>query len=297
MRKRLASYLVKIAETDPNIFFLTGDLGFGVFDEFKEKFPQQYLNVGIAEAGMVTVAAGMASEGKIPVVYSIASFLVPKTFEQLRLLSSYNLSKIICIGAGGGFAYSMSGPSHHSLDDLALALMLPNFNVLAPSGPQSLETCLDYAFSSKTSSYIQIGKFGEPDIDTSKQSFSSEIGVITTGVISNEAWGLVSELRNQGLKIDFLPLYSLSPLPELELMKFAKGKVKVVVIEEMLPPFSLYTLILNFFIHSGFTFDCVRLGPQKKIYNDNVERNSRLKDFGLSVDSFISIIDPSGRVK
>lgn len=295
MRKRLASCLVQMAEADSRIFFLTGDLGFGVFDEFKEKFPKQYLNVGIAEAGMVTVASGMAAEGRIPIVYSIASFLVPKTFEQLRLLSSYNLSKIICIGAGGGFSYSMSGPSHHSLDDLALALMLPNFNVFAPSGPESLEACLNSAISSQVSSYIQIGKFGEPDIDVSKQSFSSEIGVISTGVISNESLGLVSELKNRGLKIDFLPLYSLSPLPELELIKFAKNKVKVVVIEEMLPPFSLYTLIMDFFNHRGFTFDFARIGPRKKVYDDNVERNNRLKDFGLSIDGFMSIIDNSGR--
>ena len=90
MRKALADTLSTLSEKDDRIIFLTGDLGFGVFDEFKNKFPEKYINVGVAESQMVSMSAGLAMEGYKPIVYSIASFLLRRAYEQIKISVCYH---------------------------------------------------------------------------------------------------------------------------------------------------------------------------------------------------------------
>src|SRR5207253_5232671 len=120
MRKALAESLVQLAAQEPRLMFLTGDLGFQMFDEFKERYPGRYVNVGVAEAQLVCCAAGLALEGWRPVIYSIASFATGRAFEQLRVSVAYPGLPVVVIGAGGGYTYASSGVTHHAVEDLAL---------------------------------------------------------------------------------------------------------------------------------------------------------------------------------
>ena len=282
MRPTLAKYLIETASQNNRIIFLTADLGFGVFDEFREKFPNRYINVGIAEAGMVSIAAGLASEGFVPVIYSIASFLLPKTFEQIKLLSVYNENKIIVIGAGGGLSYSMSGPSHHSLDDLALALLIPKMNVFCPSGPDSLRLVLDKSIKSNESSYIQIGKFGEPNYPRLTTSENSKSGFISCGVVANDVYKIHSTLLQNSVAADLLIIDTLRPFNEKELLKFVKGKKTLVVIEESWSCLSLYSMLIELLFLKGIQIKVFRIGPPHEILRDNLERSKRLEQFGLN---------------
>lgn len=290
MRPTLAKYLIETASKNNKIIFLTADLGFGVFDEFREKFPERYINVGIAEAGMVSVAAGLASEGFIPVVYSIASFLLPKTFEQIKLLSVYNENKLIIIGAGGGLSYSMSGPSHHSLDDLALALLIPKINVFCPSGPDSLRLVLDKSLKSNESSYIQIGKFGEPNYPRLTLSENSKTGFISCGVIANDVYKIHCNLLQNGIVADLLIVESLRPFNEMELLKFVEGKKTLIVIEESWSHLSLYSMLVELFFLKDIQIKVIRIGPPHEILRDNLERSKRLEQFGLNYNDIAEII-------
>ena len=290
MRPTLAKYLIEIASQNNKIIFLTADLGFGVFDEFREKFPKRYINVGIAEAGMVSIAAGLASEGFIPVVYSIASFLLPKTFEQIKLLSVYNENKIIVIGAGGGLSYSMSGPSHHSLDDLALALLIPKINVFCPSGPDSLRLALDESLKSNESSYIQIGKFGEPNYPRLTISENSKFGIISCGVIANDVYKIHSTLLQNNVTVDLLIIGVLRPLNEKELLKFIEGKKSLIIIEESWSHLSLYSMLIELLFLKDIQIKVFRIGPPHEILRDNLERSNRLEQFGLSYKDVVEII-------
>jgi transketolase len=101
MRRALNEFLLEEVSVNSKIVFLTGDLGFGIFDEFQNKFPGNYINAGIAESNMVAVACGLASEGFNPIVYSIASFMTARPYEFIQVLSSYNNLPITIIGAGG----------------------------------------------------------------------------------------------------------------------------------------------------------------------------------------------------
>lgn len=285
MRRKLAQTLVDFADKDPNVVFITADLGYGVFDEFKDKFPDRYLNVGIAEAGMVTLAAGLASEGWKPYVYSIASFLLPKTYEQIRLLLAHNGNKVVVIGAGGGFAYSMSGPSHHALDDLSLALLIPEMNVFAPSGPQALVESLRTSYESTSSSYIQIGKFGEPDVPEVLDLEGSEFAIVSLGTIANDVFAVLQRIPEAGSKISFLNVNQINPLPAKKLGKFLINKKRVIAIEETWGKLSLYSLLREFCEVSNFELELLRIGPKHQIFDENLERETRLTNMGLSVEN------------
>ncbi len=105
MRRAFSDTLVALAEENPRVMFLTGDLGFQVFDDFKLKFGPRYLNVGIAEAQMICASAGLAMEGWRPVAYSIASFATARAFEQIRISVCYPGLPVVVVGAGGGYTY------------------------------------------------------------------------------------------------------------------------------------------------------------------------------------------------
>ena len=103
MRKALADSLLQAAQVDPRVIFLTADLGFGTFDTFQQKFGSRYINVGVAEAQLVCASAGLALEGWRPIIYSIASFVTGRPFEQIRISLGYPRLPVVVVGAGGGF--------------------------------------------------------------------------------------------------------------------------------------------------------------------------------------------------
>ena len=135
MRNAFIRGLTKLAESDERIVFLTGDLGYKLFDDFATRYPGRFLNAGVAEQNMVGVAAGLASEGFRPFVYSIATFATLRCLEQIRDDVCYNGLPVTIVGVGGGFSYGANGPTHHATEDLAIMRALPNMTVIAPGDP------------------------------------------------------------------------------------------------------------------------------------------------------------------
>ena len=116
MRNAFIRGLTKLAESNKRIVFLTGDLGYKLFDDFETRYPGRFLNAGVAEQNMVGVAAGLASEGFRPFVYSIATFATLRCLEQIRDDVCYNELPVTIVGVGGGFSYGANGPTHESQD-------------------------------------------------------------------------------------------------------------------------------------------------------------------------------------
>jgi deoxyxylulose-5-phosphate synthase len=232
MRRALAEELCSIAEIDNRLVFITGDLGFCVFDEFRQRFPDRYFNVGIAEAGAIGVAAGLASKGFVPVVYSIASFLNSRAYEQIRFFSAVNEFRIILIGAGSGFNYGNSGPTHHALDDIGLARMIPGLEVYTPIGPSSLRRSIRLAITSDTSSYIPIGKYGEKDLKIKTLTSNSTCGIIayaSSARMFNEFEDIADYFES---RCDFYFLETFSELHESPLFEFVKRHENIILVED-----------------------------------------------------------------
>ena len=133
MRDVFISKLSELISEFPEIILITGDLGFGVLDKFKESFPNNFINAGVAEQNMTGIATGMALEGKIVFTYSIANFSTLRCLEQIRNDACYHEVNVNIVSIGGGFSYGPLGISHHSTEDLSIMRSLPEISVIVPS--------------------------------------------------------------------------------------------------------------------------------------------------------------------
>src|SRR3990167_57566 len=132
MRNAYLSALYDLAKTDKRIIALVADNGAIVYDKFRQDFPGQFLNFGISEANMISVAAGLASCGKIPFTYTISSFLTMRAFEQIRNDVCLQRMNVKLVGIGAGFVYSNLGPTHHAIEDIAILSSIPNMIIFSP---------------------------------------------------------------------------------------------------------------------------------------------------------------------
>src|SRR5690348_7283999 len=130
MRTAFIEALVAEAERDPSLWLLNGDLGFSVLELFADKFPDRYLNVGVAEQNMVGIAAGLALSGKNVFTYSIANFATLRCLEQIRNDVCYHKANVTVVGVGGGLSYGAQGYTHHAVEDIAVTRNLPNITVV-----------------------------------------------------------------------------------------------------------------------------------------------------------------------
>ena len=135
MRNACIETLFEVAKQDKRIVLIVGDLGFGVVTPFQEQLPRQFVNAGVAEQNMTSMATGMALSGKIAFTYSIGNFPTLRCLEQLRNDVCYHNANVKVISVGGGFAYGAMGPTHHAIEDMAAMRALPGMMVVAPRGP------------------------------------------------------------------------------------------------------------------------------------------------------------------
>lgn len=263
MRTALRDALLEIKEKDDGLYLIVGDIGFGVFEEFAEKYQEDYLNIGICEANMIGVSSGMAMNGFVPMVYTIVPFLTMRCYEQIRVDIAMHNQKVILIGVGGGLAYGSLGPTHHSFEDIVLMSMLPNFQVFAPSQPNEGKACLDLALSHDGPSYIRLGKNGEPDLS---QHLLSEQGgtkiycnetnncdllLFTYGPIALECIQAANILAISGLKISVCSILQVKPLPD-NVIQICSNQNHIIAVEEHSTYHSVGSSLLKALSLEGF---------------------------------------------
>jgi transketolase len=234
--------LTDIARQDQRVMVLTGDLGFGVLTSFAETFPDQYLNVGVAEQNLTGVATGLALEGKIVFTYSIGNFPTLRCLEQIRNDVCYHKAnvKIICIG--GGFCYGSLGISHHATEDLAIMRVLPHMHVMAPGDLAETRRITRLAYETPGPCYLRLGRGGEPDIHQTAVNFSvgqgvpvfpaGDVALLSTGGILANAAAAREILAGQGVAASLHSFPFLHPLDHGLLKRLATSARLMVTIEE-----------------------------------------------------------------
>ena len=163
MRNAFIDELVALAERHPQIALVVGDLGYSVVEPFADRFPDRFINAGVAEQNMTGLAAGMASEGYHVFTYSIANFPTFRCAEQIRNDVDYQRLPVTVVAVGGGLAYGALGYSHHAVQDYALLRCMPNLAIAAPGDPSEVRACLRYLVANPQPSYLRLGKAGERD--------------------------------------------------------------------------------------------------------------------------------------
>lgn len=222
MRDTFVKTLVDIANQNKNVELITGDLGFGVLKPFWEAVPDQFVNAGIAEQNMTSMAAGMALEGKIVFTYSIGNFPTLRCIEQIRNDCAYHNAnvKIVCIG--GGFVYGSLGMSHHATEDIAMMRALPNVAVFAPGDLIEAEAITKAIVNYPGTCYLRLGRGGEKRIHNSpidfkigkaiKVSDGAKVAIFSTGGIFDEVFEAEKCLVENGVTPTIYTFPTIKPL-------------------------------------------------------------------------------------
>lgn len=161
MRKQLCEALVA-RSVKPDMVFFTGDLGYMALEPLQHAMQDRFINAGVAEQNMVSVAAAMAREGLDPWVYTIAPFCYARAFEQIRNDVTFHNLSVKLIGNGGGYGYGVMGPTHHAIEDYGVMLSLPNMCVFVPAFDEDVEAVIQRAGDSQSPSYIRLGRGEAP---------------------------------------------------------------------------------------------------------------------------------------
>lgn len=164
MRDAFSDTLVRLALADPKVLLLTGDHGYALFDEFRKRCPDQYINAGIAEQNMIGMAAGLARVGFRPFVYGLAAFVPIRTVEQIKLDIAHDDLPVVLLGDGAGFVYSHLGTSHQSTEDIACTRAIPGLEVLSPADRFEMAATMEYAYAANGPVYLRMGKSDRGDV-------------------------------------------------------------------------------------------------------------------------------------
>src|ERR1700678_1284526 len=156
MRGAFAKTLTELAKEDERVFLLTGDLGYMALEPFAERFPDRFVNVGVAEQNMIGVAAGMAESGSLPFCFSIATFATLRQYEFFRNGPIAHKLPVRIVGVGGGFEYSHNGLSHFALEDIAVMRAQPALRVVAPADFRQTKTALEETWNLPEPIYYRI---------------------------------------------------------------------------------------------------------------------------------------------
>lgn len=244
MRQALASILFNELEHRHNLYIITGDTGFKVFDKLQTKFPENYLNSGLSEGAMTGMAAGMALQGKTVFTYGIAPFVTIRCMEQIKLDICYQNLPVIITGVGRGMIYGASGPTHHAFTDISCTASMPGLTVICPADPMELTQAVKELLNAPRPTYLRLGKTGEPQLHSMHAEFKigealclstphdMEIAICATGNMVEKALKVKDILSVRGLAPAVYDFHTIKPIDKKTLLNISQRASLIVTMEE-----------------------------------------------------------------
>lgn len=270
MRKTFVKTLIAEAAKNKRIMLLTGDLGFTVFEDYIRRFPEQFLNVGVAEQNMVSLAAGLAMAGRTVVCYSIASFASARPYEQIKLDVASHRLPVIITGVGSGLSYSTASITHHSLDDIGLMRLIPGMTVLSPADNFETAWATKQSLNLNGPVYLRLGKDEQQDIYKSVPRLNighgsvvyrgKKVAIFTTGAITAVAMDAVNILRSNKINPTFVSFHTIKPLNERLIRNTAKSHSLIVTVEEHGIIGGLGSAVSQIIASGGYRTKCLNIG-------------------------------------
>ena len=262
MRQMCLNMVYELAIKDPRIFFVGSDLGVGTLDRFKEEMPRRFLMEGISEANVVGLATGLALEGKIPYVNTIATFITRRCFEQIVVDAALHNVNVRLIGNGGGLVYAPLGPTHLAIEDLAIMRAIPNMTIVAPADAEEMRRFMPSTVDHQGPIYIRLAKGYDPIVTNDDTAFQigksipmrqgSDALIITTGITLKIGLEAAEILKNQGISAGVLHNHTIKPLDVNGILEHAADVQAVVSVEEHTIIGGLGTAVAEVIAESGF---------------------------------------------
>ena len=256
------------ARKDRNIIVISADMGAPALDRFRRDLPGQFVNVGIAEQNGVLVAAGLALTGKKSFLYAIAPFVTLRCLEQIRVENAMMKLPITLVGVGAGFGYEDSGPTHHSVEDLAMLRALPDLEINSISDSVMAAAFADLSCGMDRSNYVRLDREVLPGIYRPGTDFRRGLAVLrrggsccllATGRMTHAALEVAERVRRKGTPVGVVDIHTL-PINEKELLAAVSGYGKLVTLEEHFLAGGLGSAVSEVLTDRGRAMPLKRLG-------------------------------------
>ncbi len=243
MRDAFVRVLLEEMETNGRLMLVTGDLGFGVLQPVWDRFPDRILNAGIAEQGMVSMAAGLAATGRTVIVYSIGNFSTLRPLEQIRNDCAYHHANVKVVCVGGGFVYGSLGMSHHATEDLSVMRAIPEICCFAPGDPAEAEAATRAMLRQEGTCYLRLGRGNEPKVHDGPVTdwkmpkaltlkTGKDLAILTSGGILTQGMRAAELLEGKGITAEVVSFPCLKPLDTEKVRELTARFPVLVTVEE-----------------------------------------------------------------
>lgn len=302
MRRTCLDMVYQLAKSDPRIFFIGSDLGVGTLQQFKEDMPDRFLMEGISEANIIGMAAGLAMEGKIPYVNTIATFITRRCFEQVVLDLCLHNVNVRLIGNGGGLVYAPLGPTHEAIEDLAIMRAIPNMTIVAPADAEEMRRLMPLTVDHPGPIYIRLAKGFDPIVSNEETPFQigraipmrtgNDCLIITTGVSLRLALPAVQTLSVLGIEAAVLHVPTIKPLDGESIVEFAFAVKAVVTVEEHTVIGGLGSAVAEVIAEAGFDKpkQFKRLGIPDTFPDEYGSQDSLMERYNLTSERIVSVV-------
>ncbi len=295
MRDAFLDEIYHIARQDSRVMLISNDFGAPSLDKFRVDCARQFVHIGIAEQNMVNVATGLALGGKIVYLYSIGPFLPLRCYEQLRVHLAFKNYHIVAVMVGTGYSYDLSGPTHHTLEDIALMNALPNMTILSPSDSTMGAAFARMTYHEPGAYYVRFDREKFPPLyNEAKADFSDglavpkegrDLTIVATGVMVHQAFKVVEELAKHSIDAGVIDLYRIKPLNAERLMQVIGKSKRVVTIEENFLEGGIGSIVSGAITDRAADIKLKRFGVPDKYFSQGGSREGLRRLGGLDVDS------------
>lgn len=299
MRNAFMDEILEYAMRYDDLFILSGDAGLGVFDTFKEKKPERFVNLGVAEQNAIGFAAGLLLSGYKVLVYNIVPFSLYRCYEQVRNDIGYQELPLILVGIGSGVTYAPQGMTHYSLEDIALASTIPNMTIFSPIDPLEAKAVAQACLQSATPTYVRLAKRGEPNlhesacgIDPKKPhivSAGKEVALVTHGSIALEAFEAKEMLRKEGIDVAIISMPMIEPFDGDALHALCKEYKAVISVEEHYAQSGLGSKIVWYRNSASLDWKFTAMGFPKKFIHEIYDTQGLRAHYGVDASAIVKV--------
>ena len=259
-----------------NIIFISNEQGAASLDVLRKDFPDRFINAGISEQNIITLAAGLSSTGKKGYVSSIASFITLRCFEQIKIDLCVMKQPVVIVGVGASYSYSADGPTHHATEDISIMRSLANMDIYSPSDSYQAEQLVNISLTNKNPMYIRLDRQTFPLIHKKKiqkssgflsLSKSKNFAIISNGCMVHNSLEIVTKLKKLNINIELIDLYKISPISKKFTTNLKKFK-KIITIEENFLNGGIGSILSELILDNKLNIKLLRLGLKNNIlYN------------------------------
>lgn len=302
MRKKALDSVHELAKVDDRVIFLGSDLGPDVLINMKKEMPDRFFMEGVSEQHIIGMAAGLAMEGFIPYVNTIATFITRRCYEQVALDLCLQDLPVRLIANGGGVVYAPLGPTHLAVEDIAIMRALPNMSVVAPCDADEMKRFMLSTLNWPHPIYIRLAKGGDKVVSEEKYGF--EMGkailmrepgeglIISTGVMTQLAIEAAEKLSEEGITCGVLHVHTIKPLDEIQLSKLLPNVRAVVTVEEHTRIGGLGSAVLEFTNDNmpEQSSKITRIGIPDQFAKQYGSQESLLNHWGITAENLVNSI-------